>query len=118
MTAERCDNSANAGFYPRSPTPWKITGWVPVAACATTRLIFGHRGMQTLTLIHSDRFPIAPYADALRRESISPRTAVSLDSVAATDASSLRVVLVDPTFRDNGTRFRAADSSGRSPRQG
>jgi HD-GYP domain-containing protein (c-di-GMP phosphodiesterase class II) len=63
--------------------------------------------MQTLTLIHSDRFPIAPYADALRRESISPRTAVSLDSVAATDASSLRVVLVDPTFRDNGTRFRA-----------
>jgi HD-GYP domain-containing protein (c-di-GMP phosphodiesterase class II) len=63
--------------------------------------------MQTLTLIHSDRFPIAPYADALRSESISPSTAVNLDSVATTDASSLRVVLVDPTFRDNGTRFRA-----------
>jgi len=63
--------------------------------------------MQTLTLIHSDRFAIAPYTDALRKESIYPRTAVSLESVAPTDNSSLRVLLVDPSFGDNGTGFRA-----------
>jgi len=59
--------------------------------------------MQPLTLIHSDRFPIALYNDALIRESISPQKAVSLDSVAPADPSALRVLLVDRAISGNGS---------------
>ena len=53
--------------------------------------------MQTLTLIHSSRFPIGLYADAFRRESIAPVSLASLDELPA-DANSLRVILLDPTI--------------------
>jgi HD-GYP domain-containing protein (c-di-GMP phosphodiesterase class II) len=53
--------------------------------------------MQTLTLIHSDSFPIGRYADALRRESIRSLPLDSLANLAA-DSGSLRVVLVDPAI--------------------
>ncbi len=59
--------------------------------------------MQTLTLLHPETFPIGRYADALKRESIAPKSLRSLDLVAP-ENSSLRVVLVDPaiTRRANG----------------
>ena len=53
--------------------------------------------MQTLTLLHSDSFPIGRYADALRRESIASSRLEGLDHLLpSSDASVLRVVLVDP----------------------
>ncbi len=61
--------------------------------------------MQTLTLIHSKRFPIARYAEAFERESIAPRLIDSLDNLT-TDAHALRVVLVDTAISSNG---RTAD---------
>src|SRR5260370_1833196 len=61
--------------------------------------------MQTLTLIHSRRFPIARYAEAFERESIAPRLIDSLDNLT-TDAHALRVVLVDTAISSNG---RTAD---------
>ena len=61
--------------------------------------------MQTLTLIHSDRFPIALYADALMRESIAPRKVTGLEGVTA-DPSVLRVLLVDRNIGGNGSSFR------------
>ncbi len=57
--------------------------------------------MHTLTLIHSKSFPIARYAEALERESISPLVMESLDRVPS-DAHALRVVLVDPAISGNG----------------
>ena len=51
--------------------------------------------MQTLTLLHSESFPIGLYADVLTRESISSSRLDSLDQLLVGDASSLRVVLVD-----------------------
>lgn len=51
--------------------------------------------MPTLTLLHSETFPIGRYADALVRESIAPRTVTSLDNLGP-DGNSLRVVLIDP----------------------
>ena len=59
--------------------------------------------MQTLTLIHSETFPISRYADALRRASIAPRVVGSLDQLGAPERSSLRVLLVDPAIAGNGT---------------
>jgi HD-GYP domain-containing protein (c-di-GMP phosphodiesterase class II) len=53
--------------------------------------------MQTLTLIHSSRFPIGLYADAFRRESIAPLSLASLDDLPD-GAGSLRVILLDPTI--------------------
>jgi HD-GYP domain-containing protein (c-di-GMP phosphodiesterase class II) len=53
--------------------------------------------MQTLTLLHSESFPIARYADALKREAIAPRLLANLDSLGP-DNSSLRVVLIDPAI--------------------
>ncbi|HEX9161555.1 MAG TPA: HD domain-containing phosphohydrolase [Thermoanaerobaculia bacterium] len=50
---------------------------------------------QTLTLLHSDAFPIERYAEALKGEAITPRQVSSLDAVGR-DGASLRVVLVDP----------------------
>ncbi|MGH9423409.1 MAG: hypothetical protein ACRD3J_25775, partial [Thermoanaerobaculia bacterium] len=50
--------------------------------------------MQTLTLIHSESFPIGRYADALRREAIVSLPLSSLDQIR-TDSSSLRVILID-----------------------
>ena len=52
--------------------------------------------MQTLTLLHSDTFPIGRYADVLTRESIASRRLESLEQLLIGDASALRVVLVDP----------------------
>ena len=57
--------------------------------------------MQTLTLIHSDAFPIARYADALGREEIAPRQVSTLANLAA-DGNSLRVLLVDSSIGSNG----------------
>lgn len=51
--------------------------------------------MQTLTLLHSQSFPIGLYAEVLTRESISSSRLDSLDQLLIGDASSLRVVLVD-----------------------
>lgn len=53
--------------------------------------------MQTLTLIHSESFPIGRYADALLRESIAPLPVGSLDELTR-DGNSLRVVLLDPAI--------------------
>ncbi|HMC20258.1 MAG TPA: GAF domain-containing protein, partial [Thermoanaerobaculia bacterium] len=57
--------------------------------------------MQTLTLIHSTKFPIGRYADALLKESIYPRALESLEQVTA-ENSALRVVLVDAAISGNG----------------
>ncbi|HEY0159005.1 MAG TPA: HD domain-containing phosphohydrolase [Thermoanaerobaculia bacterium] len=54
--------------------------------------------MQTLTLLHSDTFPIGRYADVLLRESIASRRLDSLEQLLVGDASALRVVLVDPAI--------------------
>ncbi len=56
--------------------------------------------MQTLTLLHSESFPISRYADALKREAITPHTLDSLDHMPPD--GSTRVVLVDPTILQNG----------------
>ena len=53
------------------------------------------KAMQTLTLIHPEDFPIARYAEALRRESISSSSFQHLDRIKP-DGNSLRVVLVQP----------------------
>ncbi|HEV7763833.1 MAG TPA: HD domain-containing phosphohydrolase [Thermoanaerobaculia bacterium] len=50
--------------------------------------------MQTLTLLHSETFPIGLYADVLTRESIASSRLDSLEQLLIGDAS-LRVVLVD-----------------------
>jgi HD-GYP domain-containing protein (c-di-GMP phosphodiesterase class II) len=55
--------------------------------------------MQTLTLVHSESFPIGQYADALRQESIFSLPLASLDELR-TDTSSLRVVLLDPSINN------------------
>lgn len=52
--------------------------------------------MQTLTLFHSESFPIGRYADALTREAISSRRLDNLDQLASGNDGSLRVALVDP----------------------
>ena len=52
--------------------------------------------MQTLTLLHSESFPISRYSDVLTRESIAARLFGDLDQLNGGDASALRVVLVDP----------------------
>ena len=64
--------------------------------------------MQTLTLLHSETFPIGQYADALKRESIAPLSVHNLDSVES-NGNSLRVVLVDPAIARAG-KSRALDS--------
>jgi HD-GYP domain-containing protein (c-di-GMP phosphodiesterase class II) len=51
--------------------------------------------MQTLTLLHSESFPIGRYADVLEGESIASSTLGNLDQLLIGDASSLRVVVVD-----------------------
>src|ERR1051326_3550594 len=53
--------------------------------------------MQSLTLLHSDSFPIGRYADGLVRESIAPRAVPNLDHLVS-EPSSLRVILVDPAI--------------------
>jgi HD-GYP domain-containing protein (c-di-GMP phosphodiesterase class II) len=49
--------------------------------------------MQTLTLLHSDTFPIAKYAEALSREAIAPKVVGS--SRPPADGDALTVLLVD-----------------------
>ncbi len=51
--------------------------------------------MQTLTLLHSEDFPIGRYVEALERESITAHAVATLDRLGG-DGSSLCVVLVDP----------------------
>lgn len=65
--------------------------------------------MQTLQLFHSPVFPIGRYSEALSRESIAPRKVERLDLLTS-DASSLRVVLVDPAITDNGGNAVVVDS--------
>jgi HD-GYP domain len=55
--------------------------------------------MQTLTLIHSESFPIGKYSDVLLRESIAARPVASLDQLAP-DTGSLRVILVDAAINN------------------
>jgi HD-GYP domain-containing protein (c-di-GMP phosphodiesterase class II) len=55
--------------------------------------------MQTLTLVHSESFPIGRYAEALRQESILSLPVTSLDELR-TDAGSLRVILLDPAINN------------------
>src|ERR1700737_916409 len=50
--------------------------------------------MQSLTLIHSDSFPIGLYAGALSRESIAARSVGNLANLGAGNGA-LRVVLID-----------------------
>lgn len=57
--------------------------------------------MQTLTLLHSESFPIGQYVEALMRESIAPHPVCSLDAVER-DGSTLQVVLVDPAIVRSG----------------
>ena len=52
--------------------------------------------MQTLTLLHSESFPISRYRDVLTSEAIAAQLFGDLDQLRLTDASALRVVLVDP----------------------
>jgi HD-GYP domain-containing protein (c-di-GMP phosphodiesterase class II) len=59
--------------------------------------------MSTLTLLHSQTFPIARYSDAFHAASITSRPVESLDRLGV-DGSSLRVVLVDPGIL-NGRSF-------------
>ena len=54
--------------------------------------------MQTLTLLHSESFPIGRYADALSREAITSGPMRTLDQLVAGDPTSLRVALVDPAM--------------------
>jgi HD-GYP domain-containing protein (c-di-GMP phosphodiesterase class II) len=51
--------------------------------------------MQTLTLLHSESFPIGQYAEVLTGEAISSGKLESLDQLRTVDGSSLRVVLLD-----------------------
>jgi HD-GYP domain-containing protein (c-di-GMP phosphodiesterase class II) len=53
--------------------------------------------MATLTLLHSQTFPIGRYSDAFHAAAISHRSVDSLDRLGP-DGSSLRVVLVDPAI--------------------
>jgi HD-GYP domain-containing protein (c-di-GMP phosphodiesterase class II) len=55
--------------------------------------------MQTLTLVHSQSFPIGQYADALQRESISCRPLANLEELTS-DGASLRVILLDPAINN------------------
>jgi HD-GYP domain-containing protein (c-di-GMP phosphodiesterase class II) len=64
--------------------------------------------MQTLTLLHSESFPIGLYADVLTRESIASSRLDSLDQLLIGDAS-LRVVLVDNNTT-NGSSILHIDS--------
>jgi HD-GYP domain-containing protein (c-di-GMP phosphodiesterase class II) len=54
----------------------------------------------SLTLLHSEGFPIARYAGALRRESIASRGVKGLDQLRLSEGSGLRVVIVDPAILD------------------
>src|SRR5688572_11301316 len=54
-----------------------------------------------LKLLHSSRFPIADYAEALKRESINPGTIEGFRDIP-TDDSSLRIVLLDSFLMRDG----------------
>jgi HD-GYP domain-containing protein (c-di-GMP phosphodiesterase class II) len=73
-----------------------------MVAAPASRIITGSATMQTLTLLHSESFPIGRYSDAFLRERIAPRPVPSLD-VPAADPSSLRVLIVDPAIATNGS---------------
>ncbi len=65
--------------------------------------------MQTLTLYYPESFSIAPYADALNRESISPQPIATLDALPA-DSKALRVVIVDARLLLDSQRAQAPDA--------
>jgi HD-GYP domain-containing protein (c-di-GMP phosphodiesterase class II) len=63
--------------------------------------------MQTLTLLHSETFPISRYEDVLSRESITSRPMGRLDQMLTSDLGALRVVVVDAGTNDSGvTAFK------------
>ena len=64
----------------------------------------------SLTLLHSDVFPIARYADALTRESIAPRRLAALDQLLLGDTPGLRVVLIDLAIVDGDRQTLALDT--------
>src|SRR5436189_391863 len=64
----------------------------------------------SLTLLHSDVFPIARYADALTRESIAPRRLTALDQLLLGDTPGLRVVLIDLAIVDGDRQTLALDT--------
>ncbi len=66
--------------------------------------------MQTLTLLHSESFPIGRYADALRRESISAGPMRNLDQLTSGEGTSLRVALVDPGIMNGRQSALTLDS--------
>ena len=65
--------------------------------------------MHTLTLLHPESFPIGRYADALTRESISPRQLEDLEQLLAGDGT-LRVALVDPGVINGRSRALKVDA--------
>ncbi|HEY3054765.1 MAG TPA: HD domain-containing phosphohydrolase [Thermoanaerobaculia bacterium] len=65
--------------------------------------------MQTLTLLHSENFPIGRYADALKREAIAPRPLSSLEAFGP-DGSTLRVVLVDKAITSSAAKSLKIDN--------
>jgi HD-GYP domain-containing protein (c-di-GMP phosphodiesterase class II) len=65
--------------------------------------------MQTLTLLHSENFPIGRYADALEREAIAPRPLSSIEAFGP-DGSTLRVVLVDKAITSDAAKSLKIDS--------
>lgn len=62
----------------------------------------------SLTLLHSEGFPIGRYAEALTRESIAQRRVSALDQLG--DGAGLRVVLVDPAILDVHRKTPALDA--------
>ncbi len=66
--------------------------------------------MQTLTLLHSDSFPIGRYADALTREAIASGPLTNLDQLSNADGSGLRVALVDPGIINGRRGLLTVDS--------
>jgi hypothetical protein len=55
--------------------------------------------MQTLTLFHSESFPIGKYRDALSEASIASQSVPTLDQLAS-EPGALRVILVDPAINN------------------
>jgi HD-GYP domain-containing protein (c-di-GMP phosphodiesterase class II) len=63
----------------------------------------------SLTLLHSEGFPIGRYTEALRRESIAQRRVSGLDQLLGGDGPGLRVLLVDPAILDGDRKTLALD---------
>jgi HD-GYP domain-containing protein (c-di-GMP phosphodiesterase class II) len=66
--------------------------------------------MQTLTLLHSDAFPIGRYADAFSRAGITSGRLDNLEQLTTASDGSLRVALVDPGIINGRHSILAIDS--------